>query len=72
MPNPLHAAAALVASFHAADGHVAVAGFYDNVLVPTAEEKEEMGRNDDPKAIEAERVALGLEGFHGEAGWRCV
>jgi acetylornithine deacetylase/succinyl-diaminopimelate desuccinylase-like protein len=37
--NPLHAIAELVASLHAADGRVAVAGFYDDVIELPAEER---------------------------------
>ena len=37
--NPLHAIAELVASLHAADGRVAVAGFYDDVVELPAEER---------------------------------
>ncbi len=37
--NPLHAIAELVASLHAPDGRVAVAGFYDDVVELPAEER---------------------------------
>ncbi|HUX32633.1 MAG TPA: dipeptidase [Gemmatimonadaceae bacterium] len=37
--NPLHAMAQLIASLHAADGRVAVAGFYDRVVELTADER---------------------------------
>jgi acetylornithine deacetylase/succinyl-diaminopimelate desuccinylase-like protein len=37
--NPLHAMAALIASMHEADGRVAVAGFYDDVVELTDEER---------------------------------
>ena len=37
--NPLHAVAELVASLHTADGRVAVAGFYDDVLTLSDEER---------------------------------
>ena len=39
MANPLHAIAELVASLHNADGRVAVAGFYDDVLDSAAAER---------------------------------
>lgn len=37
--NPLHALAELVAGLHDDQGRVAVAGFYDDVLPPTAQER---------------------------------
>ena len=37
--NPLHAMAQLIASLHAPDGRVAVAGFYDAVRAPTPQER---------------------------------
>ena len=41
--NPLHAIARLVDSLHTADGRVAVAGFYDDVLPLTDEERAALG-----------------------------
>ena len=38
-PNPIHGLARLVASLHDTQGRVAVAGFYDGVREPTAEER---------------------------------
>ena len=37
--NPLHAMAQLIASLHTPDGRIAVAGFYDDVVALTAEER---------------------------------
>jgi acetylornithine deacetylase/succinyl-diaminopimelate desuccinylase-like protein len=59
--NPNHALAALVASFHDADGRVAVPGFYDGVLpadtlsVPFDEERY--------------REQVGVPALHGEPGY---
>jgi len=39
-PNPIHGLSHLVASLHNAEGRVAVAGFYDGVREPTAEERQ--------------------------------
>ncbi len=39
-PNPIHGLSRLVASLHDAEGRVAVAGFYDGVREPTAEERQ--------------------------------
>jgi acetylornithine deacetylase/succinyl-diaminopimelate desuccinylase-like protein len=38
-PNPTHGAARLIASLHDASGRVTVAGFYDGVQEPSAEER---------------------------------
>ncbi len=38
-PNPAHGAARLITSLHDVSGRVAVAGFYDGVQEPTAEER---------------------------------
>lgn len=40
--NPLHAIAALVASLHHPDGRVAVSGFYDDVLLLSDNERDEI------------------------------
>ena len=42
VPNALHVMASLVASLHNEQGAIAVAGFYDDVQLPTAEEREAM------------------------------
>ena len=39
VPNALHALAELIASLHSSDGRVAIAGFYDDVVSPTDEER---------------------------------
>jgi acetylornithine deacetylase/succinyl-diaminopimelate desuccinylase-like protein len=43
-PNPANALCALIASLHDADGRVNIPGFYDDVLVPSAREKELMAK----------------------------
>ena len=65
--NPLHAIAQLVASLHTADGQVAVAGFYDDVLPLTDEERTALAAL--PFA-EADYLAqVGAPDTFGEAGF---
>ena len=65
--NPLHAIAELIASFHDRTGTVAVAGFYDDVLELSAEERAELAA--EPWDEEAERAKLGIPAFFGEPGY---
>jgi acetylornithine deacetylase/succinyl-diaminopimelate desuccinylase-like protein len=58
-PNPAMALCRLAASFKTADNRVAVEGFYENVLAPTAYERELMARI--PFDEELVRQDLGLE-----------
>src|SRR3954469_2363718 len=65
--NPNHALAAIVASFHAAEGSVAVNGFYDDVA-PLGEADRAALANV-PFDEDAYRAAVGVPALHGEAGW---
>ena len=40
--NPNHVIGAIIASFHDADGHIQIEGFYDNVLAIDAEERQRL------------------------------
>lgn len=65
--NPLHALAAILAGLHAADGRVTVAGFYDDVAVPSPEVREAIA------AVPFDEAAylrdLGIRELHGEPGY---
>lgn len=65
--NPLHAIAELIASFHDASGRIAVAGFYDDVLELSADERAAMQTPDWDEA--AEREKIGITAFFGEPGY---
>ncbi len=65
--NPLHAVAELVASLHTADGRVAVAGFYDDVLALSDEERAALAALpfDDADYL----AQVGAPSTFGEAGY---
>ena len=65
--NPLHALAELIAGLHDGDGRVAVAGFYDDVDEPTAEQREQYARVPFDEA--AYLAATGVPELYGERGW---
>jgi len=65
--NPLHALAAIVASFHVRDGAVAVPGFYDDVVPLTDAERESIARV--PFDEEEYRLGTGVPALHGEPGF---
>jgi len=65
--NPLHALAEIVASLHAPDGSVAVAGFYDGVRPLDEAEREELARI--PFDEDAYRREIGVPVLHGERGF---
>ena len=65
--NPLHALAGLIAGLHDGDGRVAVAGFYDDVAEPTAEQREQYARVPFDEA--AYLAATGVPELYGERGW---
>jgi acetylornithine deacetylase/succinyl-diaminopimelate desuccinylase-like protein len=64
--NPLHVLSSLLASLHAADGSVAVAGFYDGIPPLTAERRAEIARVPFDEAGYAR--GLGLDEAFGEPG----
>jgi acetylornithine deacetylase/succinyl-diaminopimelate desuccinylase-like protein len=65
--NPLHALAELVASLHAADGRVAVAGFYDGVRELEPADRAALARV--PFDEEAYRHEAGVPALVGEPGY---
>lgn len=67
VPNPIHALSQLLASFHDADGRVAVEGFYDKVTPLSVVEREAF-KEVEPEA-EQIRNELALSELYGEAGY---
>jgi acetylornithine deacetylase/succinyl-diaminopimelate desuccinylase-like protein len=65
--NPLHAIVELIASFHDADGRIAVAGFYDDVRELSADERAALVTQ--PWDEEKERAKIGITEFFGEPGY---
>ena len=65
--NPLHALAELIAGLHDADGNVTVAGFYDDVVEPTPDERREYAKVPFDEA--AHLKITGAPALYGEAGW---
>lgn len=65
--NPIHALADLLASMHHPDGSVAIAGFYEDVTPPTAEERRDTARI--PFDANAYMDDLGIAAVYGEAGY---
>src|SRR5690606_34697844 len=65
--NPLHALAAIIASFRSPDGKVLVEGFYDDVRELTPREKEELARVpfDEAKFL----AEIGVSEPFGEPGY---
>lgn len=66
--NPANVLAKLIASFHDAQGRVAIPGFYDDVVEPPPEEREALAQLPFDEQQFAEE--LGVPGFGaGEKGW---
>lgn len=65
--NPNHALARILASFHDADGRVAVKGFYDDVIAQTDEERRRMAAIPFDEATL--KTSLGVNALFGEAGY---
>ena len=65
--NPLHALAELIAGLHDRDGRVAVAGFYEDVVDPTSEQRGQYARVPFDEA--AYLAATGVPELYGERGW---
>ena len=65
--NPLHALAELIAGLHDGDGRVAVAGFYEDVVDPTSEQRGQYARVPFDEA--AYLAATGVPELYGERGW---
>jgi acetylornithine deacetylase/succinyl-diaminopimelate desuccinylase-like protein len=67
VPNAVQAMVQLAATFHDAEGHVLIDGFYDTVKDLTPEDKAEIGAA--PFDEDEFRQSLGLEQLWGEAGY---
>lgn len=65
--NPIHALASIIASMHDADGHISVAGFYDDVLPLSETDRERIARVPYDESAEIEQ--LEVPGLFGEAGF---
>jgi acetylornithine deacetylase/succinyl-diaminopimelate desuccinylase-like protein len=67
VPNPLQAISRLLAGLHDETGGVAVAGFYDSVHLPSAEERRAL--TEIPFDEAAYLQSVGVSESVGEAGW---
>ncbi|MBU0639986.1 MAG: dipeptidase [Planctomycetes bacterium] len=65
--NPANALARIIAALHDKQGRVAIPGFYDDVVEPTPEEREQMAAL--PRDEQQYAADLGVPGFAGEQGW---
>jgi acetylornithine deacetylase/succinyl-diaminopimelate desuccinylase-like protein len=69
-PNAVQALVRLAASFHAADGRIAVAGFYDRVRPPTEADRADAARA--PFDEEAFRKSIDAPALFGEPGYSAL
>jgi acetylornithine deacetylase/succinyl-diaminopimelate desuccinylase-like protein len=67
VPNALQALARLATTFHEPNGRVAVEGFYDDVVEPTQQERDEM--NSYPQTEEEFLAEAGVSATWGEPGY---
>ena len=65
--NPLHALAEMIAGLHDADGRVTVAGFYDDVVEPTPNQRRQYANVPFDEA--GHLNITGAPALYGEAGW---
>lgn len=65
--NPIHVLVDLLASMHHPDGSIAIAGFYGDVIPPTAGERRDMARI--PFDENAYMDDLGIAAVYGEEGY---
>jgi acetylornithine deacetylase/succinyl-diaminopimelate desuccinylase-like protein len=65
--NPLHGLASILATLHDVDGRVVVEGFYDDVVPPSAAEREALARIDFDES--SYLVETGAPSLHGEPGY---
>ncbi|MGL6038927.1 MAG: M20/M25/M40 family metallo-hydrolase, partial [Soonwooa sp.] len=67
VPNPINVLAKMIGDLIDDKGHIAIDGFYDNVLVVSEEDRKEMNKlKDDPEAY---KKSIGLNDIQGEEGY---
>ncbi|MCW5851480.1 MAG: dipeptidase [Anaerolineae bacterium] len=65
--NPLHALAEVLASLHTPNGRIAIEGFYDAVVTPSAEDRAQIAEVPFDEA--AYKAELGIDELFGEEGF---
>ncbi|MDX1462765.1 MAG: M20/M25/M40 family metallo-hydrolase, partial [Marinirhabdus sp.] len=65
--NPINVLTKMIASLHDENNHITIPGFYDDVEILSAEEREKMAEA--PFSKEAYCRALNIEDVYGEAGY---
>ena len=68
--NALHVLAQIIASMHDADMHITVDGFYDNVEMPSPEDREMCARM--PLHDDLLRATLGVDSLISEPGYKPI
>ncbi|WP_437920877.1 dipeptidase [Sphingobacterium sp. LRF_L2] len=68
--NPATVLSKLIASLHDENNHIAIPGFYDDVVELTAEEREEL--NKAPFDVEEYKHDLGVDEIWGEKGYSTI
>ena len=65
--NPINILCQMIAGLHDADGHITIPGFYDDVLVISAEERALMAQA--PFCLDSYKKNLDIADVHGEKGY---
>lgn len=68
--NPINILSKMIASMHDENNHITIPGFYDDVVVVSAEERAAM--NEAPFSLEAYQNDLKVGSVHGEAGYTTI
>lgn len=68
--NPIQVLARMITSMKDANNHIAIPGFYDDVVEYTKEQRAEMAKR--PFDLEAYKKELGIDDVEGEAGYSTV
>jgi acetylornithine deacetylase/succinyl-diaminopimelate desuccinylase-like protein len=68
--NPINVLCQMIASMHDENGHITIAGFYDNVQELTANERQELARA--PFNEEEYKADLGVNALQGEKGFSTI
>ncbi|MDK7375101.1 dipeptidase [Weeksella virosa] len=70
VPNPINILCSMIDKLIDDKGHITIPGFYDNIIEPTTEEREELAKI--PFDVEDYKKSIGIKDIQGEEGFSTI